>query len=387
MLYEFHMLKNYPPTNLNRDDTGAPKTCMFGNVTRGRVSSQCLKRAWRKSDIFREEIGEENLGFRTRKLPGLVSEKLLELGVDKEKVDALEPKISEFGKKDKEEDNKQDKKGSKKEDKKGNYTAQVVFYAAEDIEAVATIMKGFLDNCATRKDVDKLKSKDLQDAIKGADMRPVTVDIALFGRMVTSDAFRDVEAAMQVAHAISTNKILMESDYFTAMDDMLSGDSMDEMGAGMIGDIDYNSSCYYIYASLDTDILKENLRYSPDADRVVRKTIPALLKAMAFTNPSGKQNSFAGHVLPSAVMVECKSRKIPTSLANAFVQPVGGKDLVKESIRSMMAEVDMLARNFQIPVDERIWFCVDKYDVHPESATKCCKSFSELVDAAVESLK
>ncbi|MCR4764222.1 MAG: type I-E CRISPR-associated protein Cas7/Cse4/CasC [Lachnospiraceae bacterium] len=375
MLYEFHMLKNYPPTNLNRDDTGAPKTCMFGNATRGRVSSQCLKRAWRRSDIFRAEIGEENLGIRTRQLPGLISEKLLEMGADKEKVDALEPKISGFGNKD------------GKENKKGNYTAQVVFYAPDDIEAVATIMKNFLDNCATKKDVDKLKGKELQDAIKGADVRPITVDIALFGRMVTSDAFRDVDAAMQVAHAISTNKILMESDYFTAMDDMLAGDSMDERGAAMIDDIDYNSSCYYIYASLDTDILRENLKYSPDADQIVRKTVPALLKAMAFTNPSGKQNSFAGHVLPSAVMVECKSKKIPTSLANAFVQPVGGKDLVKESIQSMMAETDMLARDFQIPVDERIWFCVDKYDIHPESATKCCKSFSELVDSAVESLK
>ena len=66
MLYEIHMLKNYPPTNLNRDETGAPKTCLFGGVTRGRISSQCLKRSWRMSPTFREEIGEEYIGIRTR---------------------------------------------------------------------------------------------------------------------------------------------------------------------------------------------------------------------------------------------------------------------------------------------------------------------------------
>jgi len=81
MLYEIHMLKNYPPTNLNRDDTCSPKTCLFGGGNRGRISSQCLKRSWRTSDIFRQAVGEENLGIRTRMLPSLVVEKLLEMGV------------------------------------------------------------------------------------------------------------------------------------------------------------------------------------------------------------------------------------------------------------------------------------------------------------------
>ena len=100
MLYEIHMLKNYPPTNLNRDDTGAPKTCSFGGTTRGRISSQCLKRSWRTSDLFKAEVGAEKLGVRTRKLPELVAERLLELGVAPEKVEAVKPKISGFGNKD-----------------------------------------------------------------------------------------------------------------------------------------------------------------------------------------------------------------------------------------------------------------------------------------------
>ena len=234
MLFEIHMLKNYPPTNLNRDDTGAPKTCVFGGTTRGRISSQCLKRSWRVSDLFKSEIGAGHLGIRTRRLPELVVAKLLEMGVSVDYANAIKPKISGFG----------NKEG--KETSDGNSTAQMVFYAPQDIEAVADIVKEKLDDCRTVGDVVKLKGKDLQSAVQNADVRPVTLDIALFGRMVTSDAFRDVEASMQVAHALSTNKVSVESDYFTAMDDLLSGANLEEMGAGMIGDVDYNASCYYL---------------------------------------------------------------------------------------------------------------------------------------------
>ncbi len=374
MLYEIHMLKNYPPTNLNRDDTGAPKTCVFGGVTRGRISSQCLKRSWRTSELFKTEIGEENLGVRTRQFPSLVADKLLEMGVKSEFVAAVEPKITGFGNKD------------GKETKDGT-TAQVIFFAPQDIEAAAHAIREKLATCKTVKDVEKLKAKELQEAVSGAEVRPVTLDIALFGRMVTCDAFRDVEASMQVAHAISTNKVVVESDYFTAMDDLLSGATIDEKGAAMIGDLDYNASCYYLYASLDTDALRENLKYSGTPEKIVAKAVPALLRAMAFTDPSGKQNTFAGHILPSAMMIDCKTRKMPTSMVNAFVKPVSSSDLVEESIRKLADEADMINRNYGLPVDERLWFCVDKYSVSPDSATKSFAAFPDLVDAAAAALK
>jgi CRISPR system Cascade subunit CasC len=251
-------------------------------------------------------------------------------------------------------------------------------------------VKEKLDGCKTLKEVKALKAKDLQAAVKDADIRPVTLDIALFGRMVTSDAFQDVEASMQVAHAISTNKVAMESDYFTAMDDLLSGDSMDEKGAAIIGDIDYNSSCYYIYAALDVDALRENLRYSEDSDAIVKKAVPALLRTMAFSNPSGKQNSFAGHVLPSAVLVECKEAKIPTSMVNAFVEPVrpgNGQDLVSKSIEKLAEEASTLARNYGLPVEKRLWFCVDKYSVQPDCEAVCCQTFPQLVEEVAQTIK
>lgn len=374
MLYEIHMLKNYPPTNLNRDDTGAPKTCTFGGVTRGRISSQCLKRTWRTSDLFRSEIGAENLGLRTRKLPELVSKRLLEMGIAQEYVDIVKPKISGFGNKD------------GKETKKGDITAQMIFFSPQDIEAVADVLKVILEQCKEKKEVEKLKAKDLQAAVKNADIRPVTLDIALFGRMVTSDAFRDVEASMQVAHAISTNQVSVESDYFTAMDDLLNGDTMDERGAGMIDDVDFNASCYYLYAALDTDLLRDALKEVENSDEIIKKAVPALLRTMAFSNPSGKQNSFAGHILPSAFMVTCKDNKIPVNMVNAFIEPVHGRDVIKESIQKLADEADSINRNYGIPTRELVWFCVDKYAIHPECATNVCPTFPELVTFAASLL-
>lgn len=378
MLMEVHMLKNYPATNLNRDETGSPKTCLFGGYTRGRISSQCLKRSWRTSDVFQQQIGAENLGVRTRKFPQLVCDALKEMGVAEDMLQELQPKLSGFG----------NKEG--KENKDGSTTAQVMFFAPRDIQKVAEAIKDILDNCADRKAVKKLKAKDLQAAINDAKVRPVTLDIALFGRMVTSNAFRDVEASMQVAHAISTNKVMLESDYFTAMDDLLSGDTMEESGSAMIGDTDYNSSCYYIYASLDTDALKENLKYTENAEELIQKAIPALLRTMAMTNPSGKQNSFAGHVLPSAMMIEIKQDKIPVNLVNAFVEPVCPKrevDLIQNSIQKLADEADAVVDDFALSVDQRLWFCTSKYDVKPKCEAVMCKNFNELLEQVMKLVK
>ena len=67
MLIEIHMIQNHSPANLNRDDLGAPKTCIFGGVTRARISSQCLKRSIRRSEQFAAAL-ERDGGVRTRRL-------------------------------------------------------------------------------------------------------------------------------------------------------------------------------------------------------------------------------------------------------------------------------------------------------------------------------
>ncbi|MBD5560167.1 MAG: type I-E CRISPR-associated protein Cas7/Cse4/CasC [Clostridia bacterium] len=380
MLIEIHMLTNYPPTNLNRDDTGAPKTCLFGGENRARISSQCLKHSWRTSPVFIDAVGAENLGIRTRQLPELVAEKLREEGVDPEWADMMKAKISGIANK------------AGKESKDGSTTAQMIFYAPEDIAAVAGAVKGLLDDCSTLADVKKLKAKSVLDAIKDAKTRPITVDIALFGRMVTSDAFADVDGAMQVAHAVSTNKVMLESDFFTAMDDLLAGDTMEDLGAGMMGETGYDSSCYYVYASVDTDELKKNLKNTPDADVLTEKIVPILVETMAYSDPGGKQNSFAGHPLPSAVLIECKEKKIPTSRANAFAKPVRpgyDADLIERSIERLADETARMDTKFGIPVAKRLWFTSTEKEIPlPENCDgENCATFPDLIAALREVAK
>lgn len=344
MLLEIHMLKNYPATNLNRDDMGAPKSCMFGGVQRSRISSQCLKRSWRVSPLFQKEMAG-HLGVRTRKMPQLVKKRLLEMGVTEELALAAEKKLTGFA----------NKAGKERDD---GITSQIVLYAPEDIAAIADVVKEQIDAAKDVKAFTKLKATEIEKSVIGAGARPVSLDIALFGRMVTSPAFADVEAAMQVAHAFSTNRVIMESDFFVAMDDMIN--NQEELGAGMMDNVDYNSSCYYIYASLDVDKLRDNLKNAENPEALVTAVIPSLLRTMAYSNPSGKQNSFAGNVLPSAVLVECKDYPVPVSYANAFAKPAKASvkaDLVEDSITKMQQHVVATAKAFPSLADaKRVWF-------------------------------
>ena len=363
MLIDIHMLKNYPPVNLNRDDTGSPKTCWFGGVQRGRISSQCQKRSWRKSELFEKEFGE--IGVRTRALPVLLGVELRKRGCAEEFITAAMEKATGIANNDGKESNR-------------GITGQIIFYAPQDILAIADKMIALYEEKGSSvKEFKKLKAKDFAASFKDVQTRPITLDIAMFGRMVTSDAFRNVEAAVQVAHAISTHAVNQESDYFTAADDLLDG--TEETGAGMIGNIDYNSCCYYQYVSIDTDQLRANLEDSPECEGIIDKLLPTFIRIMSFSDPSGKQNSYAGHVLPSLMCVEIKKDKIPVSYANAFAKPVNVRkgNIVGESVAALAAEIDKQDRAFGIE-SRRFWFSPDA-DAAPERA-EVCVSLYELCE-------
>ena len=342
MLLEIHMLKNYPPVNLNRDESGAPKSCFFGGVQRGRISSQCLKRSWRTSEVFKN-LG--SYGIRTRRMPERVANQLTEWGIEPEFVEEAKIKLTGIA----------NKEGKTSAD---GVTGQIVFYASNEIDRIAQRIKEMIEEDKTIKAFKERSPKELHSLLEDAKINPITADIALFGRMVTSSYFKDVDASMQVAHAISTHAVNRESDYFTAVDDLLA--AQDEQGAGMIGDIDYNSCCYYEYASLDTDALRSNLENVENKDELIEKLLPVLLRAMAMSNPSGKQNTFAGHVLPDFVMVECKKDKIPLSYVNAFEEPVNAwgssPRIVKNSIDKLIRQVNVMDNAYELPVLHRACF-------------------------------
>jgi len=315
MLVQIHMIQNHAPSNLNRDDTGSPKEAVFGGVNRARISSQCLKRSIRQSEVFRQTMADY-LGVRTRRMPLELETLLKERGVAAEAVAAIVRKATIFG--------------SDKESDDGT-TRQLIFLGKDELAGLADQLLDLYQQ-TDAKAFAKMKRDELEKKIKS--VLPRSVDIALFGRMTTSATFEDVQASAQVAHAISTTRVEHQFDYFTAVDD-LKTDADDDQGAGMIGDVEFNSATYYKYFAIDVSALTENL--GGDAE-TARRSIAAFLRAAALATPTGKQNTFAAHNPPDAVLVEVSASHVPVSYANAFVEPVrvaAGVDVVRASVQRL----------------------------------------------------
>ncbi len=305
MLIQIHILQNYAPSNLNRDDTGSPKEAMFGGVKRGRISSQCLKRSMRHSTVFAEAFKENGLlATRTKRLPGLIDAELEAMDVDDETRAAIVVRIPEIGR-------ESTKGGGTKTEEGEIETKQLIFLSPNELRPLAEKLLAVYQKQADKK-WPKVKIGDITKAL-GKSV-PVSVDVAMFGRMTTSAAFEDVAAAVQVAHSLTTHAIAQEFDYFTAVDD-ISGES----GAGMIGDVEFNSATHYKYLNIHWEQLVKNLGGEVN---IARQAVLSLLEAAAIAQPSGKQNSFAAHNLPDFILVEVDQKNLPVSYANAFLKPV-----------------------------------------------------------------
>lgn len=314
MLVQIHMIQNHAPSNLNRDDTGSPKEAVFGGVNRARISSQCLKRSIRQSEVFRETMADY-LGVRTRRMPLELETLLEERGAAADAVETIARKATIFG--------------SDKESDDGT-TRQLIFLGKDELAGLADQLLRLYES--NPKAFAKMKRDELEKQVKSA--LPRSVDIALFGRMTTSATFEDVQASTQVAHAISTTRAEHQFDYFTAVDDLKSN-ADDDQGAGMIGDVEFNSATYYKYFAIDVSTLIENL--GGDAE-TARRSVAAFLRAAALITPTGKQNTFAAHNPPDAVLVEVSESHVPVNYANAFVEPVravADKDVVAASVERL----------------------------------------------------
>jgi len=363
MLIQFHFLQNYVPSNLNRDDTGSPKDAIFGGVPRGRISSQCLKRSIRRSLTFQEAFTAENLlGKRTQMLPTLVGDKLGEMKIDKEIITAILSRLPEIirgSTKGVKSEDESDEGSDEAEEATNDEVAikdlkQLVFL---DVKTeLAQFTERLLDafNSYGAKQWAKVKVKEITQKL--GESIPRSVDIAMFGRMTTSQTFKNVQASVQVAHALSANALKQEFDYYTAMDD-LKPDS--EPGADMIGDIEFNSCTYYKYLNIHWEQLVTNL--GKEALPVARRAVPALLEAALMAHPSGKQNSFGAFNLPDFVLVEVSERNLPVSYANAFLKPVYGfsdKSLMENSVAKLSEYVARLSKVYNLDL-KRAYMTVD----------------------------
>ncbi|NQT88776.1 type I-E CRISPR-associated protein Cas7/Cse4/CasC [bacterium] len=385
MFVQIHLLRSLPPSNVNRDDTGQPKKCLFGGVTRGRISSQCLKRNIRHSQQFSEYL--DGGAIRSRYLPQLLCEALKgEEGFDETEASVLAAVLAEQFKSDKKAAS--EAPADEKSADVDKVTKQLVFFTRAFVEDLAKILAGVREkeevaplNKAKKTKWYKGFFNSRQEEIARASEQ-LTPDIALFGRMTTSDLLTNVEAACQVAHAISTHETIIESDYFTAMDDLAAGP-----GAAFIGSSDtetfFNASVHYEYLNIDTDSLRDAKHLTesftvPDTAELVG----TFLDAAARTNPTGKQNAFAAHGVPELILVELSQTKQPISYANAFLQPVTGENLMAASADALSEYVASIAKAYAPADTKRFILQVGSATGAALDATPC-----ETLDALIDAVK
>ena len=279
---DIHILQTVPPSCVNRDDTGSPKTARYGGVTRARVSSQAWKRAVRL--MFRDMFPEDEIGVRTKQVIELVKEHITAL-----KLDADEPK-----------------KLARKT------LSNAIKKFDENISDIDTLFFLSLAQASALAELAVAGEKD-KKAYKQALKDNPSVDIALFGRMVASDPSLNYDAAAQVAHAISTHEVRNEFDYFTAMDDHAPEDNA---GAAHLGTTEFNSCTMYRYATAGIHELAGYV----GAEEAVRAAVN-FVRAFCLSMPTGKQNSFANRTAPEAAYVTIRGDQ-PVNLASAFERPV-----------------------------------------------------------------
>jgi CRISPR system Cascade subunit CasC len=347
---QMHLLTAYPPANLNRDDMGRPKTCAVGGAERLRISSQSLKRAWRTSSVWEEGLAG-NLGVRTKEMgvyifKALTEGKTLEyliqqredaqvLGKIKDKAARESAKaIAEvFGKLDAGKTDKEDtldkgdapdqdadsskKEPAEDESLKQLRLKQLAHFSPEEIGAISSLVEEVRAS-------GKVPSGEALNLLRS---RLSAADIALFGRMLADKTAFNVEAACQVAHAFSVQRVIVEDDFFTAVDDL----NRDDMGAGHMGVSEFGAGVFYLYVCIDKNLLLKNL--GNDAD-LAGKALAALAEAMATVAPTGKQNSFGSRAYASFIVAEKGSRQ-PRSLAAAFVKPVEGRNILADAVEAL----------------------------------------------------
>jgi CRISPR system Cascade subunit CasC len=352
MYVELHVLQNFAPSCLNRDDTNSPKDCTFGDHRRARISSQCIKRSVRR--FFKEEglLSGENLAERSKRLIGEIAGLVRAKNVSpadktEEAVKAALASIK-----------------LAPDSKKPEETQYLLFFGRQELNRLADVIAlNFAALVGERREEppedddegkkkprdDKGKEKtrkqkkseareavppDVAKAVKAVFDGGKAADVALFGRMLADQADLNIDAASQVAHALSTNRVEMEMDFFTAVDDLKSRAEAEDAGAGMLGTTEFNSACFYRYSNIHLKQLVDNLGGDTE---LARAAVKAYLIASVKAVPTGKQNSTAPQNPPSLVFAVVRNSGL-WSLANAFEKPIhNGRDggLVAKSIAAL----------------------------------------------------
>lgn len=333
---QIHFLTFYPPSNLNRDDVGRPKTAFMGGVERLRISSQALKRAVRTSDVFESAL-DGHLASRTQRFAeAIVEPHLLDKGASPEKANEIARKIAAVFGKVAAADTDDKKKGDKTALPSAR-TAQLAFIGPEEKKSALDLAEKMLADATIEAKPDLILTR--------ADS---AVDVAMFGRMLADNPEFNREAAVQVAHAVTTHRVAVEDDFYTAVDDLK--ETGEDAGAGFMGETGYGSGLFYLYVCVDTELLVRNLGGNADLAKLALKS---LVEALATVSPTGKQASFASRARASYILTECGAQQ-PRTLAGAFAKAVKGEDLIGSSIDELTKTCEQMDKVYGACADTRI---------------------------------
>ena len=275
LVIDIHALQTVPPSLINRDDTGAPKTAVFGGVPRQRVSSQSWKRAIRK--YFEDHFDPDQIGDRSKRLPEKIAKRLEEVaGLDQAEAIERVQKLFKAAKIDTEVQ-KAPKKTEDTDSAHNPYphTKYLFFLSPAQVDHAVQVLGESWEGKISKKEAQAVLDENH------------SVDMAMFGRMVADDAAFNVDAAVQVAHALGVHASAPEFDFYTAVDDL--AEEGEETGAGMLGTVQMMSSTMYRYATVNVDGLAQNLDSPANARDAAVKFVEAFVSSM----PTGKINTFA----------------------------------------------------------------------------------------------
>lgn len=340
LFLDIHVLQTVPPSNINRDDTGSPKTAQYGGVARSRVSSQSWKKAIRK--YFNENGALKNVGIRSLDIVKYLAAEISKLAPDKSEEEVF--KLA---------DDTLIKVNVKKKTK--DYKMKVLFFmgATQATELAKAAVAGVEDK------------NELQEIVRA---NP-SIDIALFGRMLAEDASLNEDASSQVAHAISTHAVQTEFDFFTATDDLAKEDNA---GAGMLGTVEFNSSTLYRYGNVAIHELVRQLGDEAAAINALKLFIEAFVNSM----PTGMVNTFANQTIPHSVIVTLRSDR-PVNLVGGFEAPIKAKDgYVEASISALRKEFSRIEKFVKKP-ELTLTIGIDSIGDEQDSLTGLVENFAK----------
>ena len=388
---QFHTLTPYSGVLLNRDDAGFAKTLPFGNAKRTRVSSQCLKYHWRKYEGKHAICKAGDMAIRSRNtFREKVAEELVEDGYDERLAAAMTGALSgvilsgDTSKNDIQ-DNVQpileaDDPLSETE------LPQLVVFGQPEVKEILRIVRESLERLSEDdyNEDSVAKTRDaIADAIAVNKVREnlnalgnsMGIDAAMHGRMVTSDVLARGNAAVHVAHAITTHEQQREDDYFTAVDDLLDEDTGgEESGSAHLNTKQLTSGLFYNYVVVDVPLLVSNLEScerdewtDADLDLTV-DVLQRFLHTLATVSPGAKLSSTAPYAKAEFLMVESGDEQ-PRTLANSFKKAVPLTDNVTEdSIERLTDYVDRMDGMYATE-EERICATAEEADLPAPKAT------------------